>query len=398
MIRTRARFDGHRRHAGLLPAIKHTKRPSVSVGSSNKHERKPGTAPILRKISDRMKKTALFLTLILGCSFLAHAQKSKVISVFQLIETGKYTEAKNAIEDAIKEENTWKWYKTWYARGLLAQTAYQKGMSNNDKKKYELYPDQFYVAYESYRKAVNLDTRNRVDSQLPPLYVQLANDFQKLGEKNYREKHFPDALKAYEQALEIIQSPILAVRTDTNLIYNTALAAYQMKEWDKAMEYLAELHKDGWSPNASFLLYTISLQKEDTAAAEKILSESIDKYKDNQDMVLLLSDLYYRENKIGNAVSTLDTALSRNPSNYIYPYTKGLIRQKKQHYPEAIDAYKQALDLAPDEVRIYTGIGTCYYNIGVDIQARARTHIQQQGFPCRKGKVGRGLPVSRLLV
>ena len=246
-----------------------------------------------------MKKTVFFLILFLGCSFLAKAQKSKVISVFQLIETGKYTEAKNAIEQAIEEDNTWRWYKTWYARGLLAQTAYQKGIKENDKKKYELYPDQLYVAYESYQKAVNLDTRNRVDSQLPPLYVQLANDFQKLGDKNYRDKHFADALKAYEQALEIIQSPILAARPDTNLIYNTALAAYQIKEWDKATKYLTELHKNGWSPEASFLLYTICLQKEDTAAAEKILSESIDKYKDNQDMVLLLADLYYQENKIG---------------------------------------------------------------------------------------------------
>ncbi len=333
-----------------------------------------------------MKKTAFFLILTLGWTFLVHAQKSKVISVFQLIETGKYTEAKDAIEDAIKEENTWKWYKTWYARGLLAQTAYQKGISDNDKKKFELYPDQLYVAYDSYQKAVNLDTRNRVDSQLPPLYVQLANDFQKLGEKNYREKHYAEALKAYEQALGIIQSPILAVRIDTNLIYNAALAAYQVKEWDKAMGYLAGLHKEGWSPDASFLLYTICLQKEDTAAAGKVLSESIDIYKENQDMVLLLADLYYRKNEIGKAVSALDTALTRNPTNYIYPYTKGLIRQKKQLYPEAIDAYKQALVLAPDEVKIYTGIGTCYYNIGVDIQARARTISNSRAFHAVKAK------------
>ena len=216
--------------------------------------------------------------------------------------------------------------------------------------------------------------------------MQLANDFQKSGDKNYKEKHYQAALKAYEQALEIIQSHILEAKPDSNLIYNTALAAYQVKAWDKATEYLTRLHNTGWSPDASFLLYTVCLQKEDTSAAEKILSESIDKYKDNEDMVLLLADLYYRENKIGNAVSTLDTALSRNPSKYIYPYTKGLIKENIQQYAEAIDAYKQALELAPDEVKIYLSIGTCYYNIGVDIQERALSISNRRIFHAEKAK------------
>ncbi len=264
-----------------------------------------------------MKKTAIFLFLLLGCSLYSHAQKSKVISVFQLIETDKYQQAKQAIEDAIKEKNTWKWYKTWYARGLLCQTAYQEGIKESDKKKYELYPDQLYVAYDSYQKAINLDTRNRINGTLAPLYVQLANDFQKLGEKNYQAKHYKDALKAYEQALQIIQSPILSIRTDTSLIYNAALAAYQSKEWEKAKKYLGGLHKEAFSTNASFLLYDLYLQQEDTTAAEKVLREGIDRYKDNQDMVLLLVNLLYHEDKVDDAVKVLDQASDKHPSMYI---------------------------------------------------------------------------------
>ncbi len=50
------------------------------------------------------------------------AQKSKVMASFQLIETGKYEEAKKSIEEAIADKKTEQWPRTWYARGLLCQT------------------------------------------------------------------------------------------------------------------------------------------------------------------------------------------------------------------------------------------------------------------------------------
>ncbi|HYW96369.1 MAG TPA: tetratricopeptide repeat protein, partial [Bacteroidales bacterium] len=333
-----------------------------------------------------MKKTIFFIILFIGCLFPAKAQKSKVISVFQLIETGKYSEAKDAIEEAIKEDNTKTWYRTWYARGFLLQTAYQKGMKENDKDKYELYPDQLFEAFRSYQKAINLDTRNRIDDQLAPLYVQLANEFQKMGEKQYKNKHFKEAFRAFEQALEIINSPVLSLKTDQGLVYNTALAAYESREWDKAADYLKNLHKDAYSSNASFLLYRIYLQKQDTAYAIKVLTESIDKYNDNQNMVLLLADLLYQQDSIEKAVSVLEKASGKDSSNYIYPYTGGLIRQKNQQYQQAIKAYREALELAPEESKIYAGIAICYYNIGVDIDEKARRIVNNHAYHKEKAR------------
>ena len=81
-----------------------------------------------------------------------------------------------------------------------------------------------------------------------------------------------------------------------------------------------------------------------------------------------------------NAIATLDTASARDSSNYIFPYTKGLIYQKTEQYRKAIAAYKRSAELAPEDSKIYTNIGTCYYNIGVDIQKHARSITNNRAF------------------
>ncbi len=291
-----------------------------------------------------MKRLIFIISIFLGCYLLSPAQKSKVLATFQLIETGKYKEAKEEIEEAIDDKNTGQWHRTWYARGLLCQTAYQKGVAENDKDKYELYPDQLYVAYNSYRKARSLDKRGKLDETLAPRYVLLANDFQALGAKHFRKGEYEKALKAFEEAIQVYQSPILPVRTDTNLLYNTALAAFESEAWEKAVGYLNKINKDNYSPNVPHLLYTVYLSKADTAAAEKVLMEGIKGYEDNEDLILLLADLYFQTNADKKALDLLDDASSKNPSKYIFPYTKGLIYQKREQYQTAIDAYKEALN------------------------------------------------------
>jgi len=333
-----------------------------------------------------MKRSVFIISIFFGCYLTLPAQKSKVLAVFQLIETGKYEEAKEEIEDAIDDKKTSQWHRTWYARGLLCQKAYQKGVAEKDPKKYELYPDQLYLAFHSYRKAWSLDKRGKLDGTLAPLYVQLANEFQTLGAKHFRKEEYEKALKAFEEAIQVYQSPILPVRTDTNLIYNTALAAFESEEWEKASGYLNKINKGNYSTNVPHLLYNVYLRKADTAAAETVLLAGIERYEDNENLTLLLADLYYQSNAVKKAVDLLDDASAKNDSNHIFNFTKGLIYQKTEQYQTAIDAYKEALTMAPDETKIYTNIGTCFYNIGVEIEKKARIITNNRAYLREKEK------------
>lgn len=311
--------------------------------------------------------------LLSGCAIFTPLQKSQLIPVFHLIQSARYNEAKGAVDELVGSENSAKWARTWYARGLLSQTAYREGISKNDKKLFELYPDQLYVAFESFERADSLDKSGRLDKKMRPRYVLLANDFQKTGERHFNNKEYSEALRAFEHALGIIQRPQFDLKTDTNLVYNTALAAYEARKWDKAAQYLKRLHEYDYSPNVAHLLYNASLAKGDTLSGKNVLREGIEKYEDNETLVLLLADLHLLREEYASAVLVLDQAILRDSANFVYHNTKGMIYQRIEDFENAITAYKDAIELAPDEHMIYLNLATCYYNIGVDIEESTRT-------------------------
>ncbi len=319
-----------------------------------------------------MKKTTLILAVLSGIFLNIHGQRTNVFAAFQLIENGKYVEAKKAIEEALEDNKTKDWAKTWYARGLLCQKAYQKGIKDDDKKMYELYPDQLFVAYDSFEKSLTLKRNQRITDQLEPIYVLLANDFLTLGLKEYKGKKYDRALKAYENALEISESYIVSVELDSNLVYNTALAAYKSDDLKKSISYLNRLNEMNYSPNVPHLLYEIHLASGDTSNAELVLREGIEQYQKNEDLVLVFVDLLYDSDNCEAAIVILDSASVRNPEKYIYPFTRGLVYQKNEKYEQAIEAYKQAIEVDPEKLSSYSNIGTCYFNIGVEKKQNAR--------------------------
>jgi len=77
----------------------------------------------------------LFIYALLGMTVMVSGQKSRVLSVFQLIESEKYDEAKEDIELAVWNDKTSKWHRTYYAKGLLCQKAFEAGFEKSDTKK-----------------------------------------------------------------------------------------------------------------------------------------------------------------------------------------------------------------------------------------------------------------------
>jgi DTW domain-containing protein YfiP len=65
----------------------------------------------------------ILLLFVSGCSVIPPLQRSNLIAVFHLIEISNYEEAKTVIEDMIMDAESREWSRTWYARGLLTQTA-----------------------------------------------------------------------------------------------------------------------------------------------------------------------------------------------------------------------------------------------------------------------------------
>jgi len=312
-----------------------------------------------------MRPLFFLIFIFYGCAVVSPLKKSRVISLYHLIEIGNYQDAKVVAEDLVEGEESSQWANTWYARGYLCQKAYAEGLRKNDPKLYELYPDQIYVAWGSYQKAGILDESQRMERQLAPKYVLLANNFQDLGVKLFKDENYYESLRAFEHALKIERLPFLSLQQDTLLTYNAALAAYESKNWKKAIKYLIILHGYRFSENATHLLFKAFLFKGDSVAAERVLFEGLDYYEDHEQLIFLLTEFLYNESRPDDALEVIEKAIAENPYNDRYYYNKGLIYQKTGRYLMAIDAYTITFNLDPDNLMVFANLATCYYNMGV---------------------------------
>jgi tetratricopeptide (TPR) repeat protein len=310
----------------------------------------------------------LLIFLLLGAGLHVSGQKSRVMAVMQMIDQSKFDEAKESIELASWNDNTSRWPRTYYAKGLLCQTAYEAGYKTKDAKLTGLYPDQLYVAYAAYEKALDLDVRKKLEGSISKKYYSLSNDFRRLGKEHFTNENYVEALRAFESALLINNSDLVKLRVDTNLVYNTALAAYESEDWETAINYLTGLHDDEHGYSTSLLLYSAHMANMDSLGAENILLEAVEMYEYERQVVVYLINLYVETNRPELALKVLEDAILDEPDNYLFYWGKGLIYRRMGQPKKAIADFKAAIELAPQNAKLYYHLGVVYYNMGVDLR------------------------------
>lgn len=317
-----------------------------------------------------MKQYLLFAVLF-SLMLPLSAQKSKVLAAKQMIDAEKFTEAKESIELAVEHRKTANWARTHYTRGLLCQTAYEVGVKKKDSKLSSLYPDQLIVAYTSYEKALELDDKERLHGQIRKKYFLLANDFSSMGGRLYTKQDYEGALKAFEHAILIGESELVSTETDTSLIFNAGLAAFEGQNWDKAIKYLTELHDASYSPSMSLLLTKAYLNSGDTLNSEKIMMFSLEQYAYRDTLVMYVVNHMVGAEQMDTAIEVLDRAIEARPENYRFLWARALVYQEMDRYEEAIASFLQATALSDDKPELFYHLGVCYYNIGIDMRESA---------------------------
>lgn len=316
-------------------------------------------------------KGLVFILIMSLLSSLAMAQKSRVVSAVQMIEQKKYEEAKEAIELAVWNDKTSQWARTYYVRGLLCQTAFEDGFEKREVKKTSLYPDQLYLAFSSYERALELDLRSRLEANIAQKYYALSNNFQKQGKRHFENENYNEAFRAFEHALLINNSDLISVALDTNLVYNTALAAYESHNWDKAIAYLDGLHEQGHATSTTLLLYNALIENGDTLRAEEVLLEGAEIHSYETQAVLYLVNIYVSSDRDEQALKLLDRAIENRPGNYQFMWARGLTLVDLGDNDAAITCFKSTIELAPQEAKLYYHLGVIYYNMGIDLAEQA---------------------------
>ncbi len=312
-----------------------------------------------------MKKIAILFILAFSVYFVS-AQNSKVQSAINYIKPqyNQLDKAKEAIDLAAKHEKTKGKAKTWKVRGQV----YQAIGTTKDEKFKNLCEQPLQVAYESYKKALELDTKHQytkeINYQLTILGIAIVNK----GIEYFSENNFNGALNSFETSLDI-DKLVAPGKIDTMVIFNAGIAADRAKNYDKAIEYYqktADLKYEG-SKVYSFMA-NIELERGDTAQYLDVIKRGIEAYpNDNDALMVTLINYYLEKDKSDLALEYLNKAIEKDPKNHTFYFARGALYDKLGDFDNAKISYEKAIEIKPDYFDAYYNLGALYFNKGADM-------------------------------
>jgi len=161
---------------------------------------------------------------------------------------------------------------------------------------------------------------------LDPKYYEGYN---LLGNAHYKKGDFPQAITAFEKAIEL--RPQLAEPH-----VNIALALFETGALDRAEAELKKADAIKQDPNVNFYL----------------------------------AKIHFNQKKYDEALAEIQKSISLNPRNAGTYNIKGVILNELQRYPEAIGSFQAGLVMAPDDVSLQINLGLAYVNDNEPAKAR----------------------------
>ncbi|MGQ7869944.1 tetratricopeptide repeat protein [Sunxiuqinia sp. sy24] len=318
-----------------------------------------------------MKKTIFLFVLIISVTT-GFAQKGKVSSAQSYKDGGKLDKAVETIEFTIdpsneKSHKTLDWPKTWEVRGEIFQAVYQSKDANIKK----LSDDPLAEAFRSYKKALDLDDKNRNENSIKIKLTLLVSDFTDQAVKAFTDNNYELALQSFKQILEIQDLPLMvdaenSQAVDTVIIFNAGLAAYNAEKYDEAIKYYEEAAKHDYNGARTYELISSSyIMQQDTVNAVTALQEGFEKYPENSSIMVQLINIYLNSNKVDEAMKYLELAIKNDPENASFHFARGSLYDKINDSEKALEAYKQAIQIKEDFADAYYNLGAIYYNQGV---------------------------------
>jgi len=316
-----------------------------------------------------MKKVILLTALSLSLAMSGFAQKNKRTDAYLALQKGKLKEAKEAIDQAIKNPKTINDAKTWLYYGEIYYNistsllpAYRKLDSLAAPK-----------ALIGLKKAIKLDVKHKRITEDAKKYIgKLAKVFYAEGANAFKAKHYVKAMTSFERAYDISKS---LGKTDTTTAYNIGICAYLAKEPKVASEYLKKVIDLNFnSPNA-YIFYARSLKAEgDTVAAKKVLEEGKSRFPKSLSILLEQTQIYLEQGKTKELIQNLKEAIARrpgNPNNASFYFLIGKSYDDAGNTAKAKEYYKKAVGVNPKFYEAYYNIGAIYINKAAKLQKQA---------------------------
>jgi len=308
---------------------------------------------------------AMALTVYSCAALEAVAQKGKVNSALNFVESGNLEKAHEAVSAALEHEKTKDWPKTYYTMGRVAQAMWEEGKASDNEKLMTEYDDQLIYAYDNYLKGIDLDDKANIEKLVIVQLPGLANDFLLWAAMEFDNGNYDKSTIAFEKLLDIQKSDIYMGNVDTVVIFNTALASYNAQDYEKAHKYLDQVIELQYGETTPYLLkYQAYNEEGDLENAEKALRNAFEAFPEDEQVLLTMIQFFIVNDKRDEAIDYLNLALEDAPDNYNLHYAKGVMYMQSEDYESALESLHKSIELNPDYFESQYNAGVCYYNKG----------------------------------
>lgn len=315
-----------------------------------------------------IRYSALTALLVVMLCASASSQRAKVVSAFQYLKYGELDKAKDAIDEATKNNKSKDLSKTWYYRAKIYHAIFESKTPEVNA----LDPNSLNVAYEAYIISDSLDEKGQYKDEINKRLEVAASQFVNKGVKEYSEKDFANALTSFEYAIVINKLPVFN-QVDTLSMYNAALTCEKLENYEKAKEYYKDLIEYGYGGSKiySFLL-NIYKWEEDTLAKIDIIQKGRVAYPDDNNLIIEELNHYISTGDKDKAISNLKLAIQNDPSNYNLHYALGSMYDQIDEFAKGEETYQKAFDLATPDYQAKKAA----YNSSIGTETETTSQVQ----------------------
>jgi tetratricopeptide (TPR) repeat protein len=310
-------------------------------------------------------KKAILIGIILISAVMVSGQTNKRTSAYNYHRYGKLDLAKEAIDECVQNEKTIMDAKSWFYRGNI----YYEIAITTDSNYRKLDPDPLKVAYESYMKAKELDTKGEFTADIDRYTLAIGEAYYNLGVIDYNDKNFKSSAMNFEKSFNVGKT---FGRIDTTAIYNAAVAAGLGNEIPMAKQYYQQVIQLGYQkPDVYSSLADIYKAEGDTALAVKTVEEGRKLYPGDFNLLVSEINIFLATNEKEKAKQDLEIAMEMDKSNPSIFFAVGTIYDQLGDVEKAVDAYEKAIELNPEYFEANYNLGALYVNQAADILDKA---------------------------